>query len=136
MITYSDLSQALFEFWSMLEIPVYKTGHVDDDAAFPYLTFEVAYGGYSKQTPLFAFLWFQQKSGQNVNADRAEMCDKIEKMIPEEGVAFQTPSGMLWILRNERQFISDYGSNEKGGKEEAGGEPIVGARISYVVKAY
>lgn len=136
MITYSDLSQALFEFWSMLEIPVYKTGHVDDDAAFPYLTFEVAYGGYSKQTPLFAFLWLQQKPGQNVNADRAEMCDKIEEMIPEEGVAFQTPSGMLWILRNERQFISDYGSNEKRGTEETGGEPIVGARISYVVKAY
>lgn len=131
MIKYSDLSQALFEFWEDLGIPVYKTGFVPEDAPFPFMTFEVIQGDYGAAMPHFAFFWFQQKPGSNINLARALMADEIQQAIPADGVKIFTPSGMLWLQRGEKTFIQDYSSNE-----EIEGEPVIGLRVFYVVSAF
>lgn len=131
MTNYADFSQALFEFWSLFGLDVYRTGFVPEDAPFPYVTFEVIQGDFGQKSNLFAFAWFQQKPGMNVNLERATFCKAVQEQLPHDGVKIVTPSGLIWLQRQEKRFIEDYYANE-----EIKGEPVVGARISYVATTY
>lgn len=145
-MTYTDLSQALFQFWSQFTwegkpIKAWRQGHVPLDANgnfavdFPFITFTVRMPEYSRQAILTAFVWCKQAEGMNVNAQRAAILDQIGAAIPAHvGRLYSMANGgVMWLTRNV-EFQSDYSPDDK--TTEIEGEPVIGGRISYILNAY
>lgn len=136
-MTYTDLSQALFQFWSQFTwdgkpIKAWRQGHVPVNADLPYITYSVGqspFGGASIKT---AFVWCRHSPGSNVNAQRSTILDQVANAIPETGTVIQTHSGGMWLQRNV-DFLSDYDPPNESADE---GEPIIGGRISYIINCY
>ena len=131
----NDVHRSLFAFWGNIEfggtkIPVYLSGHVPPNTAFPYITFEVSSAESMSFNVLTAFDWHKAESGKNVNAERASMMDEIAKMIPAEGVLLELPGehGYIELLRNDADFQTYYDDPED--------ETVVGGRTSYIVRYY
>lgn len=141
-MTYTDLSQALYQFWSQFSwddkpIPAYKQGHVPEDAVFPYFTFRVSasnFGGSSIQT---AVVWCKHTPGMNVNAQRSGILDQVAIAVPENGKLIRMPTGGgMWIQRNV-DFLSDYEPPDNTDtSDEDEGEPVIGGRVSCIVNFY
>lgn len=148
-MTYTDLSQALYQFWSQFEwdgspIPVYKQGYVPEDAdgnviaSFPYITFSVGMGDFGGESVQTAFVWCKQGEGMNVNAQRAGILDQIAQQIPPEvGRLYRLANGgAIWIRRNV-DFMSDYSPTTKENEATTvDGEPIIGGRVSYILRTF
>ena len=151
-MTYTDLSQALYQFWAQFEwdgmpIPAFLQGHVPDDdeiermygRAYPYITYSVGMGDFNGTSVQTAHVWCRQQPGANVNAQRAAIVDQIGKAIPAHvGRVFALANGGgMWITRNV-DFATNYtpprDSNNQ--EDEVEGEPVIGGRISYLIKCY
>ncbi len=141
-MTYTDLSQALYQFWSQFvwngsPIPVYKQGYAEKNV-FPCITFSVSMGDFDGTSIQSAFVWCKQEEGMNVNAQRASIIDQIARQIPPVvGRIFKAANGgAMWIGRNV-DFVSDYSPPEgEDESTETDGEPVIGGRISYTVRTY
>ena len=82
----TGIHQALYNFWSQFSyggnlIPAYLQGHVPEDAAFPYITFDVASGRAFTPSVVTATVWCRAESGANVNAQRAAILDSIDRAL-------------------------------------------------------
>lgn len=127
------LHQALYTFWSgfhhgSTSIPAYLTGHVPDDAAFPYITFEVVEGGFGGATLLTAIVWCKDGSGASVNAQRAAILDEIRAAIPESGRVLRFTGGACVLYPNDANFLSYYDDPED--------KTVLGGRVSVEAHYY
>ena len=125
--------QALTAFWSKFTsggnaVTAYLSGHVPDNAPFPYITFDVAKPDAMGAIPLTAFNWHQAESGKNVNAERAALLDQIADAIPVQGVRLPFAGGFAVLDRNQANFQSYYDDPED--------PAIVGGRTSYIVRFF
>ena len=67
----TGIHQALYAFWSQFSyggnlIPAYLQGHVPEDAAFPYITFDVASGRAFATSVVTATVWFKLEFADNI----------------------------------------------------------------------
>ena len=81
-MSMTAVHKALYSFWSQFGCAAYLAGHVPDDAEFPYITFSVGAGDALAEDVLTAFDWHRAENGVNVNAERAELLDKIQLALP------------------------------------------------------
>lgn len=138
-ILFTDLSQMLYRFWSRFEldgIPIatYRSGHVPDNARLPYVIFDVRMGDYGGAASQTAHVWIRHEPGRNVNRDRAAIADQIASAIPVTGKIVKADhGGGFWISRNGI-FLSDYDPEATDPKPE--GEPVIGLRVDYLIKAF
>lgn len=124
-----EAHKALYEFWAGFDVPAFLSGHVPQGTALPYITFEVVSEEPFATNFLTAFDWHQAQSGINVNAERAQMMDRIAQAIPPEGVLLPlTGGGYLELLRNGSGFQSYYDDPEDA--------TIIGGRTSVQVNFY
>lgn len=149
MASYMDISQALYQFWSQFSydgvpIPVYKQGYVPQDekgnvtASFPYITYSANLGDFNRETVLTAFVWCRQTEGLNVNAQRAAILDQIAQQIPPQvGRLWRLANGgAMWLSRNV-EFLSDYTPpTTENNATSVEAEPIIGGRISYILRTF
>lgn len=137
-----NLHMALLEFWSSFQwkgqsIPAFPTGRVPKNQAFPYFTFDVAQGSYFTFSVPTAFIWCRQPMdlSYNAQAQRAEIMDAVAAAIPEGGRKISFEGGMVIIERNDANFLSYY-NPEAQEDESPTAEPVIGGRISCIVRYY
>lgn len=122
----TSVHKALYAFWGSFGVPAYLSGHVPDEATYPYITFEVVDGEPFTHNFLTAFVWVKQNGAGN--EIRASYLDKIKDAIPWDGTQLYLPDGMLMLYRNGSSFLSYYDDPED--------DTILGGRVSYQVNYY
>lgn len=107
----TGIYQALYSFWSQFSyggntIPAYLQGHVPENAAFPYITFDVAAGRAFATSVVTATVWCRAESGVNVNVQRAAILDSIDRALPEGDLRIDIPGGFVVLRRGSGDFHS------------------------------
>ena len=100
---------AIYQFWSGFGLKAYEENSVPDDAAFPYVTYQLATDGFAREVPVTASLWYRSESWTAINAKTDEISQKIShggKIIPCDG-------GAIWLKRGQpfAQSMGDESDN-------------------------
>lgn len=131
----TDTQRALKIFWSQFSlrgepIKAYLTGRAPKGEEYPIIMYEAIEGAFFASNILTAFVWLKERSGNDVDAERAEILDQIARAIPEQGARIYLPNaaGMLKLERNPSGFLSAYDDPED--------KTVLGGRISYQITYY
>ena len=88
---------AIYQFWNSFGLTAYEENSVPDDAAFPYITYQLVTDSFGYEIPLTASLWYRSESWKTINAKTEEISQKISrggKIIPCDG-------GAIWLKRGQ-----------------------------------
>ena len=100
---------AIYQFWNSFGLTAYEESSVPDDAAFPYITYQLVTDSFDREIPLTASLWYRSESWTAINAKTEEISQKISrggKIIPCDG-------GAIWLKRGQpfAQNVGDESDN-------------------------
>ena len=100
---------AIYQFWNSFGLTAYEENTVPDDAAFPYITYQLVIDSFDREIPLTASLWYRSESWTTINAKTEEISQKISrggKIIPCDG-------GAIWLKRGQpfAQSMGDESDN-------------------------
>lgn len=101
---------AVYNFLSGIGIPAYAATSVPDDAAFPYLTYELATGTFWEgDTNLQVSLWYRGDSESEPNAKARELSQLIGT-----GRMLACDGGGIWVKRGSPfcQSMGDSADNK------------------------
>lgn len=118
-----EVNKALNAFWNSFGVPAYLTGHVPDDAQFPFITFDAASSDAFSTAILTAFDWHKAVSGDNKINERAELMDDIAEAIPPQGRRIALTHGYIILYRNSADFQTYY--------DDQTDKSVIGGRTSY-----
>ena len=88
---------AIYQFWNSFGLTAYEENTVPDDAAFPYITYQLVTDSFDREIPLTASIWYRSESWSGINAKAEEISKKISrggKIIPCDG-------GAIWLKRGQ-----------------------------------
>lgn len=88
---------AIYQFWNSFGLTAYEENSVPDEAAFPYITYQLVTDSFDREIPLTASLWYRSESWAGINAKAEEISQKISrggKIIPCDG-------GAIWLKRGQ-----------------------------------
>ena len=88
---------AIYQFWNSFGLTAYEENTVPHDAAFPYITYQLATDSFEREIPLTASLWYRIESWAGINAKAEEISQTISrggKIIPCDG-------GAIWLKRGQ-----------------------------------
>ena len=88
---------AIYQFWSGFGLMAYEENTVPDDAAFPYLTYQLVTDSFDHEVSVAASLWYRSESWTAINAKTEEISHTISrggKIIPFDG-------GAIWLKRGQ-----------------------------------
>lgn len=122
----TDLKKALYTFWTQFGVPAYLSDCVPDNAALPYITYDVTQPALNSAVVLTAYNWHQRAGGGNIN--RSAMMDAIADAIPVGGAMIRVGDGYINIYRNDANFQMDWQDDTDG--------DVIGGRTSYIVQFY
>ena len=100
---------AIYQFWNSFGITAYEENTVPDDAAFPYITYQLVTDSFDYEIPLTASIWYRSESWTAINAKTEEISQQIGrggKIIPCDG-------GAIWLKRGQpfAQSMGDESDN-------------------------
>ena len=100
---------AIYQFWNSFGLTAYEENTVPDDAAFPYITYQLVTDSFDYEIPLTASIWYRSESWTAINAKAEEVSQKISrggKIIPCDG-------GAIWLKRGQpfAQSMGDESDN-------------------------
>lgn len=85
---------ALYSFWNSFDLPAYEENTVPDEAALPYITYQVVTDGRFQEVPLSVSVWYRSDSWVDINAKTREISEEIQS-----GVQIPCQSGHIWIKK-------------------------------------
>ena len=88
---------AIYQFWSSFGLTAYEENSVPDEAAFPYITYQLVTDSFDREIPLAASIWYRSESWTGINSKTEEISQKISrggKIIPCDG-------GAIWLKRDQ-----------------------------------
>ena len=88
---------AIYQFWSSFGLTAYEENTVPDNAAFPYITYQLVTDSFDRDVPVTASLWYRSESWTAINAKTEEISHTISrggKIIPCDG-------GAIWLKRGQ-----------------------------------
>lgn len=88
---------ALYQFWSSFGLTAYEENSVPDDAAFPYITYQLVTDSFDREIPLTASLWYRIESWTGINAKTEE----ISQTISRGGKIIPCDDGVIWLKRGQ-----------------------------------
>lgn len=88
---------ALYSFWSGFGLTAYEENTVPDDAAFPYLTYQLVTDSFDHEVPVAASLWYRSESWTAINAKTEE----ISHTISRGGKIIFCDDGAIWLKRGQ-----------------------------------
>ena len=96
---------AIYKFWSGFGLTAYEENTVPDDAAFPYITYQLVTGSFDREIPLTASIWYRSESWTAINAKTEEISQKISR----GGKIISCDCGAIWLKRGQpfAQSMSD-----------------------------
>lgn len=101
-----DKAQALDAFWNGFGLTAYDENTVPDDAALPYITYNVLLGDWDSYTVMLnASLWYRSDKWVDISRKATE----ISGAIGYGGVLLTTDDGRVWLKRGSpfAQRMSD-----------------------------
>ena len=90
-------ASAIYQFWNSFGLTAYEENTVPDDAAFPYITYQLVIDSFDREIPLTASIWYRSESWAGINAKAEEVSQTISrggKIIPCDG-------GAIWLKRGQ-----------------------------------
>ena len=96
---------AIYQFWNSFGLTAYEENSVPDDAAFPYITYQLVTDSFDREIPLTASLWYRSESWTDINAKTEEISQKISR----GGKIISCDGGAIWLKRGQpfAQSMSD-----------------------------
>ena len=90
-------ADAIYQFWSSFGLTAYEENTVPDDAAFPYITYQLVTDSFDREIPLTASLWYRSESWTGINAKTEEISQKISR----GGKIISCDGGAIWLKRGQ-----------------------------------
>lgn len=87
--------QALNAFWNGFGLKAYDEYSVPDDAALPYITYEVANDDFGNTVANTASLWYRSSSWGEITAKEQQISDYITR----GGRMIKYDQGAMWICK-------------------------------------
>ena len=88
---------AIYQFWNSFGLTAYEENTVPDDAAFPYITYQLVTDSFDREIPLTASLWYRSESWTGINAKVEEISQKISR----GGKIISCDGGAVWLKRGQ-----------------------------------
>ena len=88
---------AIYQFWSGFGLTAYEENTVPEDAAFPYLTYQLITDSFGQEVPPVANLWYRSESWKDANAK----VEEISAAIGRGGKIIKCDGGCIWIKRGQ-----------------------------------
>ena len=100
---------AIYQFWNSFGLTAYEENTVPDDAAFPYITYQLVTDSFYREIPLSASLWYRSESWTSINAKTEEISHKISR----GGKIISCDGGAIWLKRGQpfAQSMGDESDN-------------------------
>jgi hypothetical protein len=88
---------AIYQFWSSFGLTAYEENTVPEDAAFPYITYQLVTDSFDREVAATASLWYRGESWTDIN----EKTEEISKKIGASGKKIAVDGGGIWIKRGQ-----------------------------------
>lgn len=88
---------AIYQFWSGFGLTAYEENTVPEDAAFPYVTYQLVTDSFDREVAATASLWYRGESWTAINAKTEE----ISAHIGLGGKIIKCDGGRIWIKRGQ-----------------------------------
>ena len=88
--------QTLHQFWSSFGIKAYDESTVPDNAALPYITYEVQTDNFGNVLFLSASLWYRDTSWTAITSKEQQISARLGR----GGVIVDYDGGALWIKKS------------------------------------
>ena len=88
---------AIYQFWNGFGLTAYEENSVPDDAAFPYITYQLVTDSFDREVPVTASLWYRSESWTAINAKTEEISQKISR----GGKIIHCDDGAIWLKRGQ-----------------------------------
>ena len=88
---------AIYQFWNSFGLTAYEENSVPDEAAFPYITYQLVTDSFDREIPLTASLWYRSESWTAINAKTEEISQKISR----GGKIISCDGGAIWLKRGQ-----------------------------------
>ena len=88
---------AIYQFWSGFGLTAYEENTVPEDAAFPYITYQLVTDSFDREVAATASLWYRDESWTAINAKTEE----ISAHIGLGGKIIKCDGGRIWIKRGQ-----------------------------------
>ena len=86
---------AIYQFWSGFGLTAYEENTVPEDAAFPYITYQLVTDSFDREVAAAASLWYRGESWTAINAKT----EKIARFIGGGGCLIDCDGGFIWLKR-------------------------------------
>ena len=100
---------AIYQFWNGFGLTAYEENSVPDDAAFPYITYQLVTDSFDREVPVTASLWYRSESWTAINAKTEEISQKISR----GGKIIACDGGAIWLKRGQ-PFAQNMGDESDG----------------------
>ena len=88
---------AIYQFWNSFGLAAYEENSVPDDAAFPYITYQLVTDSFDREIPLTASIWYRSESWTAINSKTGEISQKISR----GGKIISCDGGAIWLKRGQ-----------------------------------
>ena len=88
---------AIYQFWNSFGLNAYEENSVPDEAAFPYITYQLVTDSFDREIPITASLWYRSESWTAINAKAEEISQKISR----GGKIISCDDGAIWLKRGQ-----------------------------------
>ena len=88
---------AIYQFWSSFGLAAYEENTVPEDAAFPYVTYQLVTDSFDREVAATASLWYRGESWTAINAKTEEIAQRIGL----GGKIIKCDGGRIWIKRGQ-----------------------------------
>ena len=86
---------AIYQFWSGFGLAAHEENTVPEDAAFPYVTYQLVTDSFDREVAATASLWYRGESWTAINAKTEE----IARFIGGGGCLIDCDGGFIWLKR-------------------------------------
>lgn len=100
---------AIYQFWNSFGLTAYEENTVPDDAAFPYITYQLVTDSFDREIQLTASIWYRSESWAGINAKTEAISQKISR----GGKIISCDGGAIWLKRGQpfAQSMGDESDN-------------------------
>ena len=92
-----DKAAAIYQFWNSFGLTAYEENTVEDNAVFPYVTYQLVIDSFDHEIPLTASLWYRSESWTGINAKTDENSQRIGR----GGKIISCDGGAIWLKRGQ-----------------------------------
>ena len=90
-----NAAKAIFQFYNTFGLKVYDENSVPHDAAFPYMTYSLGFGGMNEPITLRMSIWYRSSSWNDADEKMLEISNRLG----EGGTMRIYDDGAVWLCK-------------------------------------